>query len=142
MKTCSKCKQEKHIDKFHNNKSNPDGKTYHCADCLNAKYKEYFKSPRAKKLQRARNRKLTTGFTKEYWDETFEAQGGKCAICGTEDPGKLDFCADHNHETKQPRGILCRKCNSGIGLLKDDVELLEAAIKYLEHYKALQKDEL
>ena len=39
---------------------------------------------------------------------------------------------DHNHETGEIRGILCHKCNTGIGLLNDDQELLKKAITYLE----------
>ena len=39
----------------------------------------------------------------------------------------------HNgrHRTKQIRGLLCKQCNSGIGYLKDSVEMLEKAILYL-----------
>lgn len=60
-------------------------------------------------------------------------QGGRCAICGTDNPGKNKkfWSIDHDHETGQVRGLLCSSCNRGIGLLGDNVERLEAALSYL-----------
>ena len=61
-------------------------------------------------------------------------QDGKCAVCGIE----LDTITpkhvhiDHCHLTKRVRGILCHKCNVGIGHFNDDVPLLRKAILYLE----------
>ncbi len=40
-----------------------------------------------------------------------------------------------NHTTNKPRGILCRHCNIGIGLLSENVETLASAIGYLERWK-------
>jgi hypothetical protein len=39
---------------------------------------------------------------------------------------------DHCHQTGKVRGLLCRDCNLSIGHMKDSVERLKAAIKYLE----------
>ena len=62
------------------------------------------------------------------------AQGGCCAICGTSDTGKRKaFAVDHNHDTGKIRGLLCSNCNTGIGNLRDNVELLERAIDYLRN---------
>lgn len=52
-----------------------------------------------------------------------DAQGGGCGICGT----IVDLVVDHCHYTGEVRGILCRKCNSGIGLLSDSPILLLTA---------------
>lgn len=57
-------------------------------------------------------------------------QKGKCAICGAKPKKRL--CVDHCHRTKKVRGLLCRNCNAGIGLLKDDPKLLLKAVKYLQ----------
>jgi hypothetical protein len=69
-----------------------------------------------------------------------EAQGGKCAICETEITmarGRAGAsnraCVDHDHETGRVRGILCPHCNSAIGFLKDDIELLRKALRYLRN---------
>lgn len=50
-----------------------------------------------------------------------------CSICCTSE----DLVIDHCHDTGKVRGKLCRKCNSGIGLLKDDPNLLLRARAYL-----------
>jgi hypothetical protein len=46
---------------------------------------------------------------------------------------------DHCHTTNKVRGILCHKCNSGIGMLNDDITLLQNAVKYLTEYKIKQR---
>ena len=59
-------------------------------------------------------------------------QNGVCAICKTTKPGgKGDWHADHDHETGLMRGMLCCMCNQGLGNFRDDISLLEAALKYL-----------
>ncbi len=39
---------------------------------------------------------------------------------------------DHNHLTGEPRAWICDSCNTGIGRFKDDVALLQSAIKFLD----------
>ena len=53
--------------------------------------------------------------------------GKSCEICG--DAKNLNV--DHCHATKKIRGILCTKCNTGLGFFRDSLERLNAAIKYL-----------
>lgn len=60
------------------------------------------------------------------------AQGGQCAICKTDKPrGRGDWHVDHDHETKAIRGLLCHKCNVGLGHFNDSVQLLASATNYL-----------
>ena len=73
------------------------------------------------------------GITKEAYYALMVAQNGKCAICGAE--CWLDLRVDHNHETGAVRGLLCAGCNSGIGLLKENLETLRGAIRYIEARK-------
>lgn len=56
-------------------------------------------------------------------------QDGKCGICAKDLDESL--CVDHCHGTGRVRGLLCNPCNSGIGLLGDTVEAIEAALRYL-----------
>jgi nitrate/TMAO reductase-like tetraheme cytochrome c subunit len=60
-------------------------------------------------------------------------QNSQCAIC------KKDFvqgeaCIDHNHNTGEARGLLCKNCNKGLGFLQDDAKVLSKAVDYLESY--------
>jgi hypothetical protein len=64
-----------------------------------------------------------------------EGQGGCCKICGSDQPasnGKAEFCVDHDHRSGRVRGLLCNKCNIGLGAFKDSVDTLRRAIAYLE----------
>jgi hypothetical protein len=72
--------------------------------------------------------------TKGEWQVVFDKQHGCCAICGAPQE-KLNHPLeiDQDHATGKIRGLLCRKCNSGIALLGDDIERLKKAIGYLEN---------
>ena len=64
-------------------------------------------------------------------------QGGGCAICGHSDrkSNTIFPCVDHCHDTGRVRGVLCQKCNAGIGLLGDDITTIERALEYLNRHK-------
>lgn len=72
--------------------------------------------------------------TLEDFDNMLILQDGKCKICGnSESKGKNKLlCIDHCHETGKVRGLLCHSCNTGIGNLRDNIDNLKNAIKYLE----------
>jgi len=60
-------------------------------------------------------------------------QEHKCAICSV-DLNTLNLKhvhVDHCHDTQKVRGILCHKCNLGIGQFADDPAMLERATAYL-----------
>jgi hypothetical protein len=77
--------------------------------------------------------------TKEEFDHMLNDQGHTCYICGNIFNDTILPHVDHDHECcpnnkscgKCIRGLLCRNCNTGIGLLKDDPIILQRAIKYL-----------
>ena len=78
------------------------------------------------------------GLTPESFAALLESQGGKCAICGTSEwggPGKRPH-VDHNHETGAVRGLLCVRCNSGIGQFKESTQRLLLAVDYLVEHGA------
>ena len=73
------------------------------------------------------------GITIEQYNEMLEAQGRRCAICGTDTPnGRGGFHVDHNHKTNTIRGILCHNCNVLLGHAKDDIKIIELALNYLK----------
>lgn len=70
----------------------------------------------------------------EEYNTMLQNQNHKCNICKTEktELGRL-LCVDHCHETGIIRGLLCDRCNRGIGVFKDNVILLTEAIKYIKN---------
>jgi hypothetical protein len=68
------------------------------------------------------------------YDELLRRQGGKCAICGCENKQnkrKERLAVDHDHRTGAIRGLLCGRCNTGLGSFADSPNLLAVAIAYL-----------
>ena len=87
---------------------------------------------------RTRTYKLISkyGITEDDYIEMLEQQDFKCLICGTEaDQQNRALAVDHCHETGVVRGLLCQKCNIGIGHFNDDIQLLAKAIQYLQETK-------
>lgn len=67
--------------------------------------------------------------TPQEYEDMVLKQDGKCAICQEIPERKLHV--DHNHSTREVRGLLCTRCNTAIGLLRENTAFLLAAIKYL-----------
>lgn len=81
---------------------------------------------------RALRLRLAYGMTVEAWTVLFESQGKACALCRTGEPGgRRGWHTDHDHGTGLVRGILCHRCNTGLGLLGDSLTALTAAVEYL-----------
>ncbi len=57
--------------------------------------------------------------------------GASCETCDSQ----TDLVPDHSHATGAFRGTLCRTCNLGIGLLKDNPDILLKAVLYLQKAK-------
>lgn len=95
-------------------------------------WKEYNEKNRDKKRDRYRQRHY--GITNKQWEELFEVQGKKCAICGTTEPGgRTGWHGDHDHATNKFRGILCNVCNVMLGHARDDLQILARAAEYLKN---------
>ena len=63
-----------------------------------------------------------------------EKQNGVCAICHKKCSSGRALAIDHDHTTNEFRGLLCTKCNRGLGFFDDGIDLLESAIKYLKQH--------
>ena len=61
-------------------------------------------------------------------------QDGRCAICRKHPSSKRLLAFDHCHETNQVRGLLCSRCNLGLGLFNDNWLLLNNAEEYLAYW--------
>jgi hypothetical protein len=124
-KKCCRCEAE-----------NPSNNGY-CKPCMREYRREWRARPgNAKKMNDACRRsalKKKYGLTVEEFDRMLAEQGNGCAICGRSDAdsrgGRLHV--DHCHATGRVRGLLCSACNTAIGKLNDDPELLGRAREYL-----------
>jgi hypothetical protein len=82
---------------------------------------------------KARKRADGAGLTPDQWNAMFDAQGCRCAICGSASPGsKNGWNTDHCHKTKRVRFILCAHCNRGLGAFKDNPEIMRKAADMIE----------
>lgn len=75
--------------------------------------------------------KVNYRLTIDEWFALLEQQGGKCPICGTDNPGGRNWHTDHDHITGKIRGILCGRCNIMLGHARDSVDILVSAADYL-----------
>ncbi|MGI0010467.1 MAG: endonuclease VII domain-containing protein, partial [Nitrosopumilaceae archaeon] len=77
------------------------------------------------------------GICENEYKILLELQENKCGICQTENPkGRHKiFHVDHNHNTEMIRGLLCDKCNRGLGFFDDNIKNLNRAVKYLKMYQ-------
>jgi GT2 family glycosyltransferase len=148
MKICIDCKEEKDIHEFAIKESKTQRRHSRCKSCTKIKYEKnkhiILKNHRERRLRRYdhfKEKERTRDYKKAYnlsiadYDRLFEIQDGKCAICGTTEPGNINFsyfAIDHDHNNKKVRGLLCNKCNRGLGFFKDNFETLYKAYKYLK----------
>lgn len=73
------------------------------------------------------------GITLEIYNRIFEEQAGCCAICGKHQiEFKRRLAVDHCHSSGHVRGLLCTRCNLGLGCFNDGTKLLSSAINYLD----------
>lgn len=91
---------------------------------------------RAARQASERRRKLERVYkiTEEDLQRILLSQGGVCGICRRQFGGTKSTKPhiDHCHATGRVRGVLCGKCNLGIGNFADDPGLLRSAANYLE----------
>lgn len=145
-KECCICKQLKSVVSFGPSKPYKDGTERYksqCRQCENEKkLKEYHekrfnRKPRSTSV--SYNYQLKGyGVTKEWFLKKYESQKGLCSICRSALRNPFDskadgkqLAVDHCHTNGVVRGILCRSCNVSLGLLKEDIGVLQRAVDYL-----------
>ena len=55
----------------------------------------------------------------------------KCEACGRKPLRRSDLHMDHDHDTGQFRGYVCRQCNLALGLMEDSAPRLRRLAAYL-----------
>jgi hypothetical protein len=140
MKICNKCGVDKPNKDFGVNRAFPDLLHRICKICLIQQRKEArLLKPEVYKAQWRRNkysggkfsedRRLLSsyGINSEMKNTYANIINNKCEICADE----LPLVVDHNHQTGEFRGLLCSKCNRGLGHFNDNKELLQSALAYI-----------
>ncbi len=138
---CNKCNECKPASFFFKEASSKRGYRYACKDCETPRFKKYRNDNQVKvSATRLKWRRTTAyNFPPELFDERFNEQEQVCAICKSPDAGgRGAFHADHNHKLMQPRGVLCHNCNVALGNFKDNPEILQSAIEYLNKYSEVK----
>lgn len=135
-KICTICKIEKPLNEF------SKGAKYkqivrlgsHCKQCGAKRVSVWRKNnpEKFKAVQRRNNLKRCYGITQNEYEKLFKQQNGVCKVCGQKEALRQSLSIDHNHKTNKVRGLLCHKCNRAIGLLQDDITIVNNLLVYLQ----------
>lgn len=92
--------------------------------------KEWYQKNRESESLKQKLRKY--GMSLDDFIAMLDAQDHQCAICHEHhDEVERGLYIDHDHTTGKVRGLLCHRCNAGIGFFRDSVQYLEDAAEYL-----------
>jgi hypothetical protein len=169
VKRCKKCNDIKPVSEFYRATGTRDGLRGQCKACEDARHKAWYRRNRkraigyAKRWQEA-NAERVRDYQRQYraehaqqfreghlrrvfdltgaeYQALLDAQGGGCALCGRAPRVGRSLHVDHNHETGAVRGLLCFRCNVGIGHFGEDTLRTADAIVYLARGRqALEPD--
>ena len=122
MKTCTCCQQTLSDEMFHKRtyRNGRVGLQPKCKKCATENRRQYYKP------HEYMRRKFN--LTDEQYAELMKHDN--CEVCGRDITNKK--CIDHCHNTEKIRGVLCNNCNTTLGLVGDNVQVLTELIRYLE----------
>jgi len=135
LKLCTRCNREKLPKEFFKHKLSRDGLRHWCKVCCSESNKAWARKNR--RTTKNSELKHVYGITLVEVETLYDIQEGLCAICSVsislegQTNKNLKVHIDHNHKTGDIRGLLCGKCNSGLGMFKDKPSILENALSYL-----------
>lgn len=77
------------------------------------------------------------GINQDQYSQMVVDQDNRCAVCGTSDPASKSgvWHVDHCHNSSKVRGLLCARCNIGLGQFQDDSDRLRAAAAYIDKHQ-------
>lgn len=139
MKKCTKCKEIKALSAFKAAKKKTDGLSSWCKKCsakqTNDRYKEvHSKDPSYKEKAWETKLKQLYKISKEDYNKLLKKQNNVCAICEKTNKDNRRLAVDHCHETGKVRGLLCDRCNRGIGMFDEDPGIIHGACIYLNYW--------
>lgn len=128
---CTTCRKRQHETQFYRRRNGSISSL--CRKCSSLATLEWGLRNPDKIRQKSKISQLRAyGLTQGTFDALLKKQSGRCSICVE----KLileqqKYAVDHCHSTKKVRGILCIKCNAGLGQFRDNEDYLIAAAEYL-----------
>lgn len=135
-KKCLGCGQLLGAEAYPLDSSRKSGRYPYCKPCKAEQMRERNRKIRESGAGALENLRRAARKMKVDVDEILELNekiGGRCELCGglpTGNHGRLVL--DHNHKTEKFRGLLCGHCNTALGMMQDNPELLRKAARYLE----------
>lgn len=143
-KVCSACDKVLPYSAFSKKASAKDGHSSKCKSCHNLYVRTvWYPKNTSKHLESVKNYKKSNPLRVKAWGlgvsyeevaELFNSEDPVCQVCGS----KENICIDHCHKTQVVRGLLCRNCNTAIGMLGDDpitvMPKLDTIRNYLEAF--------
>jgi len=126
MRRCSSCRKVKPLPEFYKATAKANrGYQYNCKRCCRGLAHGW--RQRNPRRERSIQLKKNYGITIQQFEAAERRQKRRCAICKK----RAKLTVDHCHTRLVVRGLLCAKCNAGIGLLCDSITILQSAIVYL-----------
>lgn len=139
QKVCSGCSISKPTSDFYEKLRKAEygdslaSYSHRCKECDKKSRSLYVVENPDKTKQTDRNYylKKNYGIDLDQYNQLFMKQNGCCKGCELHQSElKRTLCVDHNHVTKQVRGLLCNECNRAFGMLKENVKTLNNLITY------------
>lgn len=118
----------KPLSDFPRTRGSPSRFQSYCTPCHNARGRATLEKVGGARTYHVKRR---YGMSAEDADRMLAEQDGLCAVCAQR-PAEY---VDHDHTTGSVRGLLCFNCNGGLGQFRDDADLLDLAIDYLDSHR-------
>lgn len=133
---CQSCRKEMRSEAYRKNEEKERASNRVWRKAHPDKMREYSRKNRAlhghrhRTLDRVSKLRRVYGISEHDFDALREAQRDRCAICN--DVFEKRPRVDHCHKTNKVRGLLCGRCNRGIGMFGDSPVKCREAANYLE----------
>lgn len=145
-KYCTRCHRRRSVEEFYPGSAASRARYMQpCKDCVRTQRRETRRTERGAAYLRNYRLNYAFGISADDYLQMAEDQDYRCAVCRQPETamraGKVKRLAvDHDHDTDKVRGLLCTRCNTAIGLLRDDPALVFGVARYLTEHSAAVED--
>jgi len=135
-KICRECKKDLPADAYYFKDKKRTRREPVCKECKKKAEREGYNPHAASERHLQRNYGIGVEDRRLMW----ENQGGVCKICNQPGDGRWSqLCVDHDHTTGMVRDLLCRRCNTVLGEVYDNPNLLNKMSDYLNQWQEQSK---